>query len=193
MTGIDLHDYANDVAAVIAHAAADAAFVVGHAFGNRVARLLATIRPDLVRAVALVAANVGREPSPPEVRAAIRKSADPALPEAERLAALQFAFFAPGNDASAWLEGWHSDVLAAERIAGDKTPREEDYAAGARRCCICSPTTIRSRMWRTPKNTSARSATRDRGGDPAREPRGDRGAAGFHFTGAGKVCAALVA
>jgi pimeloyl-ACP methyl ester carboxylesterase len=132
MTGIDLHDYAADVAAVIAHdGGGAAAFVVGHAFGNRVARMLATDRPELVRAVALVAANVGHAPSPPEVRAAIRASADPSLPDAERLAALQFAFFAPGNDARAWLEGWHPDVLAAQRIAGDRTSREADYAAGA--------------------------------------------------------------
>lgn len=130
MSGIDLHDYANDIAAVIEHAAGGRAFVVGHAFGNRVARLLATVRPELVSAVALVAANVGRDPSPPDVRAAIRTSADPSAPEAERLAALRFAFFAPGNDARAWLGGWHPGVLAAERIAGDRTPREEDYAAG---------------------------------------------------------------
>jgi pimeloyl-ACP methyl ester carboxylesterase len=130
MTGIDLHDYADDVAAAIEDAADGPAFVVGHAFGNRVARLLATIRPDLVRAVALVAANVGRDPSPLRVRAAIRTSADPSLPDDVRLAALQFAFFAPGNDASTWLKGWYPDVLAAERIAGDKTPREQDYAAG---------------------------------------------------------------
>src|SRR6267154_6004224 len=130
MTGIDLHDYAGDVAAAIEHAAGGPAFVVSHAFGNRVARLLATLRPDLVRAVSLVAANVGRDPSPPKVRAAIRNSADPSLPDTERLAALQFAFFAPGNDATSWLRGWHPDVLAAERIAGDKTSREEDYAAG---------------------------------------------------------------
>jgi pimeloyl-ACP methyl ester carboxylesterase len=130
MTGIDLHDYANDVASAIEHAGGGPAFVVGHAFGNRVARLLATVRPDLVRAVSLIAANVGRDPSPPKVRAAIRKSADASLPDDERLAALHFAFFAPRNDATAWLRGWHPDVLAAERIAGDKTPREEDYAAG---------------------------------------------------------------
>jgi pimeloyl-ACP methyl ester carboxylesterase len=130
MTGIDLHDYAGDVAAVIGHDGGGAAFVVGHAFGNRVARMLATDRPELVRAVALVAANVGHAPSPPEVRAAIRASADPSLPDAERLAALQFAFFAPGNDARPWLEGWHPDVLAAQRIAGDRTSREADYAAG---------------------------------------------------------------
>jgi pimeloyl-ACP methyl ester carboxylesterase len=135
MTGIDLHDYAADIAAVIEHDIAQdgggAAFVAGHAFGNRVARTLAADRPDLVRAVSLIAANVGHAPSPPSVRAAIKASADPALPDAERLAALQFAFFAPGNDARAWLEGWHPDVLAAQRVAGDRTSREEDFAAGA--------------------------------------------------------------
>ncbi len=130
MSGIDLHDYAGDVAAAIEHAAGGSAFVVGHAFGNRVARLLATIRPELVRAVSLVAANVGRDPSPPKVREAIRNSADPSLPDDTRLAALRFAFFAPRNDATSWLRGWHPDVLAAERIAGDRTPRDEDYAAG---------------------------------------------------------------
>jgi pimeloyl-ACP methyl ester carboxylesterase len=130
MTGIDLHDYAADVAALIAHDGGGAAFVVGHAFGNRVARMLATDRPDLVRAVSLVAANVGHAPSPPVVREAIKASANPALPDAERLAALQFAFFAPGNDARSWLKGWHPDVLAAQRLAGDRTAREEDFAAG---------------------------------------------------------------
>ena len=130
LTGIDMHDYAADVAAVIEHAGSGAAFVVGHAFGNRVARMLATDRPDLVRAVALVAANIGKAPSPSDVRAAIRNSADASLPDAERLAALRYAFFAPGNDPSAWLDGWHPEVLAAQRIAGDRTSREEDFAGG---------------------------------------------------------------
>jgi pimeloyl-ACP methyl ester carboxylesterase len=130
LAAIDLHDCAADIAAVIEHENSGAAFVVGHAFGNRVARMLATDRPELVRAVALVAANIGKAPSPPQVRAAIRTSADASLGDAERIAALQFAFFAPGNDARPWLEGWHPEVLAAQRVAGDRTSREEDFAAG---------------------------------------------------------------
>ncbi len=59
--------------------------------------MLATDRPDLVRGVSLVAANVGHAPSPPVVREAIKASANPALPDAERLKALQFAFFAPAT------------------------------------------------------------------------------------------------
>ena len=131
MTGIDLKDLAGDIGAVIEHDRNGSAFVVGHAFGNRVARMLATDRPDLVRAVSLVAANVGHAPSPPVVREAIKASANPALPDADRLKALQFAFFAPGNDARSWLAGWHPEVLAAQRIAGDRTSRQADYAAGS--------------------------------------------------------------
>jgi pimeloyl-ACP methyl ester carboxylesterase len=130
MDGIDLHTYAADVAAVIEEDGTGPAFVVGHAFGNRVARMLAVDRPDLVKAVSLVAANVGHAPSPPVVREAIKASANLSLPDAERLKALQFAFFAPGNDPRPWLAGWHPEVLAAQRIAGDRTSREEDYAAG---------------------------------------------------------------
>jgi pimeloyl-ACP methyl ester carboxylesterase len=131
MTGIDLHTYAADIAAVIEADGRGAAFVAGHAFGNRVARMLGVDRPDLVKGVSLIAANVGHAPSPPVVREAIKASANPLLPKAERLKALQFAFFAPGNDARGWLNGWHPEVLAAQRIAGDKTSREEDYAGGA--------------------------------------------------------------
>ena len=126
----DLHDCSNDIAAVIAAEGAGPSIMVGHAFGNRVSRLLATIRPDLVSGVVLVAANVGHAPSPPKVREAIRNSANTSLPDDIRLEALCFAFFAPGNDAKPWLENWRPDVLAAQRIAGDLTPRTEDYASG---------------------------------------------------------------
>jgi len=127
---VKLEDLAADVAAVIESDKSGPAFVVGHAFGNRVARTLATLRPDVVRAVGLIAANVGRNPSPPDVRAAIRLSADTKAPDDARIKAMQFVFFAPGSDASVWLKGWYPEVLAAERIAGDRTPRELDYAAG---------------------------------------------------------------
>src|SRR5258707_294620 len=128
--GVKLEDLAADIAAVIEHNHNRPAFVVGHAFGNRVARMLATVRPELVRAVSLVAANVGHNPSPPDVRAAIRMSANTSAPDDERIKAMQFVFFAPGSDARVWLKGWHPEVLAAQRIAGDLTPRTLDYAAG---------------------------------------------------------------
>jgi pimeloyl-ACP methyl ester carboxylesterase len=127
---VKLEDLAADIAAVVEHDNNGPAFVVGHAFGNRVARMLATARPELVRAVSLVAANVGDNPSPPDVRAAIRMSANTAAPDDERVKAMQFVFFAPGSDARIWLNGWYPEVLAAQRIAGDLTPRTIDSAAG---------------------------------------------------------------
>lgn len=136
---VDLEDCAADVAAVIEAEGGGPAFLAGHAFGNRVSRLLATDRPDLVAAVALIAANVGHAPSPPPVRAAIRNSANPELPAEERLAALRFAFFAPGNDPTPWLEGWYPQVLAVQRIAGDRTPRTRDYAGGGKPILYLQP------------------------------------------------------
>jgi pimeloyl-ACP methyl ester carboxylesterase len=127
----DLEDCAADIAAVIEADGGGASFVAGHAFGNRVVRLLATDRPDLVRGVSLIAANVGHAPSTPPIREAIRNSANPALPDEDRLKALRFAFFAPGNDPRPWLKGWHPEVLAAQRIAGDRTSRQRDYAGGS--------------------------------------------------------------
>jgi pimeloyl-ACP methyl ester carboxylesterase len=128
--GLTLEDLAADIAAVIEQARCGPAFVAGHAFGNRVARMLATARPDLVRAAALIAANVGHNPSPPDIRMAIRKSADLSAPDNERIEAMRRVFFAPDSDARVWLTGWYPEVLAAQRAAGDRTPRSVDYAAG---------------------------------------------------------------
>src|SRR5262249_57725443 len=57
--------------------------------------------------------------------------ADASPSDEERLKALQFAFFGPGNDPRAWLDGWYPEVLAAQRVAGDRTSREEDFAGGS--------------------------------------------------------------
>lgn len=135
----NLEDCAADIAAVIEAEDSGPAFVAGHAFGNRVTRMLATARGDLVEAVSLIAANVGKDPSPPDIRAAIRDSANPALPASQRTEALKFAFFAPGNDPTPWLEGWHPDVLAAQRMAGDETSRSVDYAGGGKPILYLQP------------------------------------------------------
>ena len=129
LTGITLHDYAADVASVIEQEKMGPAFVVGHAFGARVADMLAADRPELVTAIATVAADSSAAPGAPKIREAIRDSADPALSDAERIKALRLAFFAPGNDASVWLRGWYPEALAAGRLAGVLTPRQSDLVA----------------------------------------------------------------
>jgi pimeloyl-ACP methyl ester carboxylesterase len=135
---LTLHDYAGDVAAVIAQEAPGSkVVVVGHAFGNFVARMLATDHPDLVRGVVLAAASAGKvppgtteKPISPEVREAIDKSGDLSLPDAQRLVYLQRAFFAPGHDPSVWLTGWYPAAMAAESAASAATPVDAWFAAG---------------------------------------------------------------
>jgi pimeloyl-ACP methyl ester carboxylesterase len=55
--GVTVHDLAADVAGVLEAVGCGPAHLVGHAFGNRVARCLAADRPSLVRRVALLAAG----------------------------------------------------------------------------------------------------------------------------------------
>jgi pimeloyl-ACP methyl ester carboxylesterase len=129
LEGLTLHDYARDVAAVIEHQRAGPAVVLGHAFGQWIARTLATDRPDLVRGVVLAAAAANS--SDPELRAALTKCVDGGVPEAERRAALRFAFFAPGHEPPAnWLSGWHTEASRSQRAASAATPQSEWWTAG---------------------------------------------------------------
>lgn len=133
--GVTLHDLAADVAAVIETLAAAPAVIAGHAFGNYVARSLATDRPELVRGVALLAASPGKAPPgevtiSPAMRAAIMGSGDESLPTPVRLAHLRAAFFASGHDPTPWLDGWHATAKRAQRAAIERTPVEEFFAAG---------------------------------------------------------------
>lgn len=129
MTGITLHDYARDMAAVIEENGGGPAVMAGHAFGNFVARTTAADFSHLVKAVVLLGAT-HVWPVPPDVRASINKSHKMHLPEEERIRAMQHAFFAPGNDPRVWLGGWHEEVMHAERAATEATPREEWWLAG---------------------------------------------------------------
>jgi len=130
LEGLTLHDYARDVAAVIEHQHAGPAVVLGHAFGQWIARTLAADRPDLVRGVVLAAAAA--QSNPPALREALAKCVDVTLPESERRAALRFAFFAPGHEPPAeWLSGWHPAASKSQRAASAATPREEWWTAGS--------------------------------------------------------------
>lgn len=129
LAGITLHDYARDIAAVIEHDGGEPTVVAGHAFGNFVARATAADFPRLVRAVALLAAT-HTWPLAPELRDSINKCHQMELPEAVRLQHLQHVFFAPGNDARVWLDGWNDAVMHAERAATEATPKAEWWTAG---------------------------------------------------------------
>lgn len=114
--GMTLHDLARDVAQAIAELGTGRAIVAGHAFGHFVARVADLDHAARVRGV-VVLAGAART-FPPGLAQALDRAADAGQPRAVRLAALQQAFFAPGNDASPWLEGWHPQLREAYRHAG---------------------------------------------------------------------------
>jgi len=138
MTSLNMHDLAADVASVVEHENKGPVVVVGHAYGNFVARQLATDRPDLVLGVVLAAASAGKvppgsteKPIGPEIRQAIDGPSDQSLPEAKRLEYLRIAFFAPGHDPKVWLNGWYPEVHHMESYARDHTPVDDYFAAGS--------------------------------------------------------------
>ena len=67
MHGPDLKDLAGDVAGVVRQLGGAPAVVLGYAFGNIVARVLAVERPDLIRGVILAAASASPGKVSPEV------------------------------------------------------------------------------------------------------------------------------
>jgi pimeloyl-ACP methyl ester carboxylesterase len=119
MEGLTLHDYATDVAGVIGELGLAPAFVLGHAYGNRIARTVAADRPDLVRGVILVAAG-GKVDSRPEAQKALMTLFTPTASEAEVLDAMRWMVGDPDNAASVW-----------ERFKGDRAPGAAAAQMGA--------------------------------------------------------------
>jgi pimeloyl-ACP methyl ester carboxylesterase len=128
MTGISLHDFARDVAETVKALGGGRAVIVGHAYGNWVARMAAVDYPQLVRGVVIAAAAAKQYD--PKLTAAINVAGDPAKPEHDRIVALQYAFFAPGNDPKGWLEGWHPAVRENQRAAVAAVKQSDWWSGG---------------------------------------------------------------
>jgi pimeloyl-ACP methyl ester carboxylesterase len=130
MTGLTLGDYAADVAAVVATLSpGKPAVLIGHAFGNRVARATAASHPESVSTLVLLAAGGQVAPSP-DISRALMDVFDTALSPADHRAAVAKAFFAPGADPTPWLGGWYPAVMRAQRAAVAATGPETWRGAG---------------------------------------------------------------
>jgi pimeloyl-ACP methyl ester carboxylesterase len=130
MSGLTLHDLADDVAVAITGSGLKSAIVLGHDDGNRIARATAAYHPELVSRVILVGAG-GKIPPDPEAAAALRSVFDPSLSPEAHLHAVYVGFFAPGNDPAVWRDGWHADVAKMESAAGAATPLKDWWTAGS--------------------------------------------------------------
>ena len=129
MTNITLHDLARDIAEVVEKLGNGRAVIVGHAFGNWVARMTAADHPKLVRGVVIAAAAAKQYA--PELTTAVTAAGNLALSDEARLLALRFAFFAPGNDPTVWLHGWHPEIRGSQRAAVAAVRQDEWWSGGS--------------------------------------------------------------
>lgn len=131
MTGVSLHQLADDVVMVIDRLGNGRAVIIGHAFGHFVARMAAVDHPQAVRGVVLAAA--ASSSWAPEIAATPYKSGDLSLPDSERLAALRLGFFAPGHDPTPWLKGWWPAAQKMEANSREKAgvKQSEWWSAGS--------------------------------------------------------------
>jgi pimeloyl-ACP methyl ester carboxylesterase len=129
LQNLTLHDLAADLARIVEALQGAPAAVVGHAFGNRVARCLAADRPELVRCLVLLAAG-GKVPPLPEFLAAAAASRAPAATEAERRAALKKAYFAQNSTPDLWLTGNWPQAARAQGESTRATPLEDWWSGG---------------------------------------------------------------
>lgn len=116
MDGVSLDDLAADVAAVIDWTGEAGVTLVGHAFGNRLARSTAHLYPDKVARVVLLACG-GQIPMSPLSLTDLMACFDLSLPPETHLEHVRRGFFAPGNDASAWKDGWYPGTAAMQSAA----------------------------------------------------------------------------
>lgn len=111
------------------------AHIIGHAFGNRLARMVATRHPSRVDSLVLLACG-GHVPMDPEVATSFLGCFDISPDPDTHLANVQRAFFAPGNDASVWADGWKPEVAAYQTAAVRAARRSDWWDAVGRRVLV---------------------------------------------------------
>lgn len=109
--------------------------LVGHAFGNRLARCVTADHPERVASLTLLAAG-GRIPPSEDIHRSLLACFDESLPPDEHLRHVRRAFFAPANDPSVWAGGWMADVALEQGAAVGRTPAAHWWDAAAPRVLV---------------------------------------------------------
>lgn len=131
---LSLHDYAADVAAVVALLELDQVHMMGSALGNRVARAVATDHPNLVASISLIAAG-GMVTPLVSMENAGRLFQDPDLAEELQLAFARDTLFAESTPTAIVKEfidnlGYFREASTARSGANRATPVEQWWAGG---------------------------------------------------------------
>ncbi len=129
MEQITLHELADDVWRVADYFDIKQTFLLGQNFGNRVSRVASTHSPDRVLGLILMAAGGNIAPSA-EDWSTFQQVFDPNVPPEQHLQAVAKSYFASGNDATAWREGWYGDTARLQLQAIKNTSDFDDSYLG---------------------------------------------------------------
>jgi len=119
---ITMHTFADDVAGVIKALQLDKVSVLGHEFGNRVARTLADDYPALINSVILLAAG-GKVPPKPDAQKALQMIFNPNATDNEYMHAMLYMVGDPADSEIAWTA-----------LKPSRAPQAAPLQSGAAKC-----------------------------------------------------------
>lgn len=121
---------ADDVSAVIEALDCGPVHLLGHAYGNRVTRCVATDRPELVRSLILLAAPGSARGADPDVSAALADWTRDDASEADCIRVMEYMVGDPAAAADVWRQLKRYPALARAQRDGLRTPSIDHYEAG---------------------------------------------------------------
>ena len=130
-----LRDIAGGIRSAMDERQIDSAHIIGHAFGNRLARMFAADHADRVVTLTLLAAG-GYVATTPAIDHSLLSCFDETLSPSEHLEHVRRAFFADGNDPAVWSGGWMPPVARYQRAAVVRTDRSLWWDAVASRVLV---------------------------------------------------------
>jgi pimeloyl-ACP methyl ester carboxylesterase len=131
LDGATLHDLASDVAGVIKAIGCGPVHLVGHAFGNRIARCLAVDQPPLVRSVTLLAAGGRMAPPTGPIGMHFRNATQAKMNGSDCVTTLGARWLSPASDPKilAHVECWPA-VFIAHLATSRNIPLDHWWSAG---------------------------------------------------------------
>jgi pimeloyl-ACP methyl ester carboxylesterase len=130
---LDLFGLAQDISSAVKDSGSQGKIVViGHAFGNRLARTYATQYPHTTKSLVLIAAGGSQKLDPEQrITQALINSFNWKLLPPKRGAEIKYAFFADENTVpSTWKRGWYKPAAELQIGAVRSTPLEQWRAGG---------------------------------------------------------------
>ena len=123
-----LMDLGDDASQLVARAPGQPV-LLGHAFGNRLARATAVRSSGKASGIILLAAG-GLKPIPKRANKALFNSFRADIPAGDHQEAVRYGFFADGNDIpDYWLRGWHGGTAQMQGRAVAKTEADDWWAS----------------------------------------------------------------